>query len=89
MAAIPQLVNHLDDPRPTRCVGYWRFYAREGHYLLRYGDCCQQLFEAITGHTLYERKTTVGYPYKDGVAKNCKTKAQQWWSNYKKSVPNQ
>ncbi|HZZ82774.1 MAG TPA: hypothetical protein VFE62_30020 [Gemmataceae bacterium] len=49
MAAIPALIKHMDDLRPTRCKGHWRSYWPEGHYLLRYGDCCQQIFESITG----------------------------------------
>ena len=26
--ALPQIIAHLDDERPTRCVGYWRIRCR-------------------------------------------------------------
>jgi hypothetical protein len=84
VAAIPQLVAHMDDARPTRCEGYWHDYWPEGHYLLRYGDCCQQVFEAITGHTLFRGTTTVSYPIHDGAGKQCKESAEKWWQEYQK-----
>jgi hypothetical protein len=76
--ALPQIIAHLDDPRPTRCLGYWRSVAPETHYLLRYGDCCQQIFEAITGHTIYQRQHTAGYPIRAGRGKECRARAEQW-----------
>jgi hypothetical protein len=84
MAAIPQIIAHLDDPRPTRCQGHWRRYWPESFYLLRYGDCCQQIFESITGYTIYERKDTNGYPMKDGKGAECKAQAESWWRDYQK-----
>ncbi|MEM9346110.1 MAG: hypothetical protein AAGB26_05795 [Planctomycetota bacterium] len=79
VAAIPQLIAHMDDARPTRCKGHWRSYWPEGHYLLRYGDCCQQIFESITGHEIYEGG---GYPIRSGAGKQCKERAAQWWRIY-------
>jgi hypothetical protein len=76
MAAIPQLIAHLDDGRPTRCKGHFRSYWPDGHYLLRYGDCCQQIFQAITGKTIL---TSGGYPMQDGKGKQCKAIAERWW----------
>ncbi|TMQ31903.1 MAG: hypothetical protein E6K70_21515, partial [Planctomycetota bacterium] len=84
MAAIPHIIAHLDDPRPTRCQGHWRRYWPESFYLLRYGDCCQQIFESITGYTIYERNDTNGYPMKDGKGTECKAKAESWWREYQK-----
>jgi hypothetical protein len=84
LAAVPQLIAHLDDARPTRCKGHWRSYWPEGHYLLRYGDCCQQIFESITGHSIYTRSSTTGYPIQDGKGKECKTNAARWWQDYQK-----
>jgi hypothetical protein len=81
MAAIPQIIAHLDDDRPARCKGHWRRYWPDGHYLLRYGDCCQQIFQAITGKTLY---TSGGYPMQEGKGKQCKEIAARWWENYQK-----
>jgi hypothetical protein len=80
MAAVPQLIAHLDDARPTRCKGHWRSYWPDGHYLLRYGDCCQQIFESITGHSI----SSATYPIQDGKGKECKAKAEGWWQEYQK-----
>jgi hypothetical protein len=84
VAAIPQLIAHMDDARPTRCEGHWRDYWPEGHYLLRLGDCCQQVFESITGHTLFRGTTTVSYPIHDGAGKQCKESAEKWWQEYQR-----
>lgn len=81
MAAVPQLIAHLDDARPTRCKAAWRYYWPEGHYLLRYGDCCQQIFESITGEKITEPGR---YPIRDGIAKECKENAESWWREYQK-----
>lgn len=78
LTAVPYLVAHLDDPRPTRCKGHWRRYWPDGQYLLRYGDCCQQVFEAITGQTL----TTETYPVRAKKGAECKAAADKWWRDY-------
>jgi hypothetical protein len=85
MAAVPHLIAHLDDARPTRCKGHWRRYWPDGQYLLKYGDCCQQIFEAITGYTL----TSEAYPIRAGKGKDCKAAAEKWWRDYqaKRDVP--
>jgi len=83
MAVLPQIIAHLDDTRPTRCKGHARRYRPESFYLLRYGDCCQQIFESVTGHLIYDRSSTNGYPLKDGKGKACKAAAERWWCDYK------
>jgi hypothetical protein len=80
MAAVPQLIAHLDDASPTRCKGHWRSYWPDGHYLLRYGDCCQQIFESITGRTI----SSGDYPMQAGKGKECKANAERWWQDYQK-----
>ncbi len=82
--ALPQIIAHLDDARPTRCVGFWRFGIPEGYYTLTYGDCCQQIFEAIALHSIYERTTSSGYPLRDGLGKQCKERAERWWREFQK-----
>ncbi|PQO36514.1 hypothetical protein [Blastopirellula marina] len=77
--ALPKVIEHLDDRRPTRCKGQWKWYSAEGQYLLRYGDCCQQIFEAITEHKIYRSRTTTGQPTSDNVEKQCKSAADKWW----------
>jgi hypothetical protein len=82
--AIPKLIAHLEDGRPTQCVGYWRDFAPESYHTLTYGDCCQQIFEAIALTTIYEGPTASGYPHRDGVAKQCKGRAEAWWKDFQK-----
>jgi hypothetical protein len=82
--AIPKIIAHLEDSRPTKCVGYWRDFAPESYHTLTYGDCCQQIFEAIAITTIYERSTTNGYPHRDGVARQCKERAEAWWKDFQK-----
>ena len=81
---MPQIIAHLDDGRPTRCVGFWRHYSPEGYYTLTYGDCCQQIFEEITLRSIYDRATTNGYPLRDGEGKQCKERAEKWWKEFRK-----
>jgi hypothetical protein len=82
--AIPTIIAHLEDGRPTRCVGCWRDFHPESYHTLTYGDCCQQIFEAIALTSIYERSTSNGYPHRDGVAKQCKERAQAWWKDFQK-----
>ena len=69
LAALPAVIAHLDDTRPTR-IGP----------LLRYGDCCQQIFEAITGYTIFEQGGWETYPVQMGQQKLCKQRAEKWWA---------
>ena len=55
-----------------------------GYYTLTYGDCCQQIFEAIALHSIYERTSTNGYPMRDGKGKECKERAEKWWQEFQK-----
>ena len=77
--ALPLVIARLDDVRPTRCVGWWRSFAPSSYYLLRYGDCCQQIFEAITGFNIYDSRSTSGAMVKDGKAPTAKAAAEAWW----------
>lgn len=81
---VPQIIAHLEDGRPTRCVGFWRHYSPDSYYTLTYGDCCQQIFEAIALHSIYDRTTTNGYPLRDGRGKECKERAQKWWQEFQR-----
>ena len=76
-----------EDARPTRCKGHWRSYWPEHHYLLRYGDCCQQIFESITGYTIFRGTSTVSYPIHDKEQKQCKEKARKWWKEHQEKAP--
>jgi hypothetical protein len=77
--ALPALIERLDDPLPTRSVGWHRSFNIDSYYLLRIGDCCQQIFTAITGVSIYEERTTSSAMVKDGDAPASKDKARKWW----------
>ncbi|MBI3098006.1 MAG: hypothetical protein HYY93_07155 [Planctomycetes bacterium] len=79
--AVPQIIAHLDDPRPTRCLGFWRNFMPSSNYLLRYADCCQQIFEEITGYPVFEERSTHSYPWMDGKCPEMKRKAGEWWDS--------
>lgn len=72
-AALPAVIAHLDDARPTRTGP-----------LLRYGDCCQQIFEGITQHTLFPKKGYETYPVQAGEAGKCKEQAEKWWAEFQR-----
>jgi hypothetical protein len=82
---LPQLIEHLDDDRPTRCLGFWRSYALDSYYSLAYGDCCLQIFEAISLHSLCDGTRIGPYPIKQGQGKKCKELAQQWWRDFQRN----
>ena len=86
MAAVPQLIAHLDDARPTRSRQSILTSTLSGPptYLLRYGDCCQEIFETITGHTIHVRTTSFGFPIHDQKGQECKANAERWWRDYQK-----
>lgn len=85
--ALPVVIDRLDDKHPTRCMGFWRGFAPDSYYLLRMGDCCQQIFEAITGYDIYQRASSSGAMVKDGKAASAKEAAKQWWEGHKKDGP--
>jgi hypothetical protein len=88
IGAVPQLIAHLEDARPTRCKGHFRSYWPDGHYLLRYGDCCQQIFESITGYRIFEQQPDGScYPIQNRQGKECKVKAEKWWQEYQAKKP--
>ena len=77
--SLPLVIEKLDDRRPTRCFRFHRFWSAESFYLLRYGDCCEQIFEAITGMDLYDGPTTSSNMISDGKGPEVKAAALKWW----------
>lgn len=53
MVAVPHLISHLDDARPTRCKGHWRSYWPELHHLLRYQDAAIQILNDLLPAPFY------------------------------------
>lgn len=82
--ALPLVIEHLDDRRPTRCMGCGRSFIPKSFYLLRYGDACLEIFTAITGKVIYKRTSSSGYMIKDGLASDAKKAAKELWEKYGK-----
>jgi len=75
-AAVPQLIEALDDTRMTRAVHYYR--AGLPTHVLRVGDCALQILETISG----QRFTSVAAPLHT-LSKNerqtLKKNVNRWW----------
>lgn len=78
IAAVPQLIDHLGDSRPTRCKEHWRSYWPDGHHLLRYGDCCQQILDEITKGEMFSYETRRTYPIAADAQQRAKEKFAAW-----------
>jgi hypothetical protein len=50
--AVPLLIEHLGDPRPTRSVGFWRNFSKGSYYLLTLGRASREILQKITGRSL-------------------------------------
>ncbi|HVC92304.1 MAG TPA: hypothetical protein VND64_01375 [Pirellulales bacterium] len=80
--AVPQLIEVLDDQRFTRSVGYHRdFYF--SHFVLRVGDCAEQIISRIAGRGFYQRKTTSGAMLKDDQVKAVKAEIEAWYAEFR------
>jgi hypothetical protein len=76
-AALSAVIKHLDDPRPTRAIWWnWNDKSLESYYVLRYADCCRQIFESITGVQLGLRGS--GFIHRDGLSSEYRLKAHAW-----------
>jgi hypothetical protein len=81
--AVPQLIEHLDDKRFTRSVGYHRnFYF--SHHVLRVCDCSLVILEEIAGLSFWQPKSTFSYISldKDGGGE-VKKKVDAWYAVFK------
>jgi hypothetical protein len=82
-AAVPLLIDHLDDPRPTRSMGFHRDFFPASFYLLRTGDACQEILSRIAGRSFFVRRTTNSYMRKDGKTAAVQKAARAWWAEYR------
>lgn len=85
--AIPALIEHMDDTSPTRAMGWWRSFAADSYYLLTVADASEEIFQSITGVSLYERRSTSGTMTRDGRAAEVKKAAREWWEEARKKTP--
>lgn len=82
-AAIPQLIERVDDKRFTRSMGFHRdFYF--SHHILRIGDCAVSIISRIACRRFYSRNYTNGAMVKDGEASAVKKEIQRWWAEVQK-----
>jgi len=75
-AAVPQLIEALEDTRMTRAVHYYR--AGLPTQVLRVGDCALQILETISG----QRFTSVAAPlhtWSKNERKTLKDNVGKWW----------
>jgi hypothetical protein len=77
--AVPQLIDALSDPRPTRSVGYLRDF-RFSHHVLTVGDCAQQILGQIAGRSFFKFGHTGGYMAQDGVIDSVAAAARAWYA---------
>ncbi|MCD4655941.1 MAG: hypothetical protein K8S87_00205 [Planctomycetes bacterium] len=82
--SIPSLIEHIYDPRPTRCYCYWRSEVKSSYRHMLYSDVCIQIFEKISGIKIWDRPTLGNSTKKDDEKTDPKEKAQAWWDNYQK-----
>ncbi len=85
--ALPYLIKHIDDMRPTRCLEYCRDFEPDSFELLRYSDCCQYLFRMIAGIEIFDEMESDDYMNPAEEAKEAKKNAQQWWNKAKDKGP--
>jgi hypothetical protein len=85
--ALPEVIAHLDDLRPTRCQRWGRSYDPSSYGILRVADVCQQIFEEITLTALYEKSGLYGYVVKDGLVAPAVENARKWWEAHAKDQP--
>ncbi len=84
--AIPELIRHFDDPRPTRCLrGRHTIWSGAGdnRVLFRYGDLCQSIFFELT---YFESRDYAGLYIGDlpqDKVGRLKAAASAWWAEKK------
>ncbi len=86
-AAIPALVEHLDDMRPTRSFAFGERKVANGDHLLRVADCCDAVLFTITGArfhadrppSIFQREPRRWTVTRGADAVAAKTRAIVWW----------
>jgi hypothetical protein len=82
-AAVPQLIEALDDERFSRSVSYWRRFCCSYH-VLRVGDCAREILEEITGESFCESPSSDPWMVEAGRGAVIKKRAQAWWQDYQR-----
>lgn len=83
MDALPSVIEHIDDRRPTRCAVSSGRFTSGSLYLLRYGDVCQKIFSAITEKEIYDNRFSGGCMTQEGKEAEVKKVALEWWNGFR------
>lgn len=78
-AAVPQLIDHLDDPQFTRTVGYWRNFTYS-HYVVTVGEACADVLSEIAG-----RRFGTGWNerWSPERARSARAAVEEWWATFR------
>jgi hypothetical protein len=60
-------------------MGFWRGFAPESYYLLRYGDACEEILSRIAGRDFWRRTTSYSTMHMEGKGGAAKAAALAWW----------
>jgi hypothetical protein len=82
-AAVPSLIEHLDDERFTRSIGFHKvFYF--SHHVLRVNDCALAILEEIAGQHFWTASSTFSYMSQDKMAGETRQRVRAWYAVFKK-----
>ena len=77
--AVPQLIDALSDPRPSRSFGAGRSYSFP-EYVLTVGDCANQILSRIAGRSFYQPGDN--RMAHDGATQQVEKEARQWYADF-------
>ncbi|HTU23912.1 MAG TPA: hypothetical protein VMF30_00855 [Pirellulales bacterium] len=79
--AVPQLIDALGDPRPTRSVGAHRTYCFS-HDILTVGDCACEILEKIAARAFWKHNGSSSYMSKDCQNQVAEKAARDWYAEF-------
>lgn len=81
-AALPKLIDQIVDRRPVRCQCRVDLNGEYQDHLLRYGDCCIQIFESIAAIRFEYPHVPGACPTVDQRERQIQAAARRWWSEH-------
>lgn len=85
--ALGILIAHMDDDRPTRAMGCWRYYEQSSFGLAEIGGYARELFGQITGLDLADPMEGVWDPDKVTPPDEMRRRAEAWWAKAEAKGP--
>jgi hypothetical protein len=86
-AALPKVIEHLDDARPTRYVVYHRWAFPTSGRLVSIGSECDGVFEHITGERICGTRTENSWSSDGSSLEVRKARAQEFWKKWAEKGP--